>query len=204
MEILSARRAQLLILALALVTFACGSPSNPSGTGSLNVRLTDSPFTEAEAVLVTFSEVAAHRSEGDSTRIQFEGGATRTCDLKRLEQGADDLLAGGTLLAGQYTMVRLVVQSAKVYFEDPSDTQLYPTACAASMTINAADGTWANVQIPSGEVKLNRPFTIEAETATTMQLDFDGDHSIHLTGNDVYTMSPVIAILSVTPAQAAQ
>jgi len=57
-----------------------------------------------------------------------------------------------------------------------------------------------NVQIPSGEVKLNRGFTLEADATTTIELDFDGDRSIRETGNGVYMMNPVIAILSVTPA----
>ena len=55
------------------------------------------------------------------------------------------------------------------------------------------------MQIPSGEVKLNRGSTLEADATTTIELDFDGDRSIRATGNGVYMMNPVIAILSVTP-----
>ena len=55
----------------------------------------------------------------------------------------------------------------------------------------------ADLRIPSGEVKLNRGFTLAADKTTTMVIDFDGDKSIHQTGNGTYMMSPVIGITRV-------
>jgi hypothetical protein len=46
-------------------------------------------------------------------------------------------------------------------------------------------------------VKLNRQFDVPAGGATTILLDFDGDRSIHETGNGRYMMRPVIAVVSV-------
>lgn len=187
----------LVSVALGVVSFGCSgdSPSGPSGTsGTLSLRITDSPFTDAKAVLVTFSEVTAHRSEESWSKVPFADSAatSRTCDLKRLEGSAQDLLGSGPLAAGQYTMVRLVVQSATIYFDNPSTSA---TPCASSIT--SPQGRSASVTIPSGEVKLNRGFTLAADTATTILLDFDGDRSIQETGNGRFTMSPVIGILSV-------
>ena len=54
-----------------------------------------------------------------------------------------------------------------------------------------------NVEIPSGEVKLNRQFTIPEAGATKILLDFDGDRSVNAMGNGQYRMTPVITILSV-------
>ena len=187
----------LVSVALGVVSFGCSgdSPSGPSGaSGTLSLRITDSPFTDAKAVLVTFSEVTAHRSEESWSKVPFADSAatSRTCDLKRLEGSAQDLLGSGPLAAGQYTMVRLVVQSATIYFDNPSTSA---TPCASSIT--SPQGRSASVTIPSGEVKLNRGFTLAADTATTILLDFDGDRSIQETGNGRFTMSPVIGILSV-------
>jgi hypothetical protein len=40
---------------------ACGgSPSGPSGSAGLNPRITDSPYSDAKAVLVTLSGVRIH------------------------------------------------------------------------------------------------------------------------------------------------
>lgn len=189
-------RSLLVSVALGVVSFGCSdSPSGPSGAaGTLSLRITDSPFTDAKSVLVTFSEVTAHRSEESWSKVPFADSAatSRTCDLKRLEGSAQDLLGSGPLAAGQYTMVRLVVQSATIYFDNPSTSA---TPCASSIT--APQGRSASVTIASGEVKLNRGFTLAADTATTILLDFDGDRSIQETGNGRFTMSPVIGIVSV-------
>lgn len=187
-----------LLTATAIVCLgaaaACGdSPTGPSGsTGTMMLMLKDTPFADARAVLVTFSEVTAHRStEADFTRVPFSGGATsRTCDLKKLET-AQDVLGTGPLAAGQYTQIRLVVASAALYF----DNAAAGAACAASIAPPA--GRSAPLEIPSGEVKLSRQFEVPAGGATTMLLDFDGDRSIRETGNNRYLMTPVITVVSV-------
>jgi hypothetical protein len=187
------RRLSLIIFVIALGTFACDdSPSSPSGSSAtFNLRITDSPFSDARAVLVTFSEVTAHRSESAWTTVPFAAGATsRTCDLKKLEN-SEDVLGTGPLPVGDYTQVRLVVQSARLYFDNPS----VGPACAPAITAPA--GNSADVRIPSGEVKLNRGFKLASDAATTMLLDFDGDRSIHQTGNGTYMMNPVIGVVSV-------
>ena len=194
----------MALLAAALGAAACsGSPSSPSSSsssssspssgsgGTLNLRLKDSPFTDARAVLVTFSSVRAHRSESDWTTVAFANAASaRTCDLKKL-QTAEDVLGTGALPAGHYTQVRLVVQSAVLYFDNPSAGP----ACAPTMVAPA--GASASLEIPSGEVKLNREFDLAAGASMNMLLDFDGNGSIHQTGNGRYMMSPVVTILSV-------
>jgi uncharacterized protein DUF4382 len=186
----------LIALALAAVLGAVACDDSPSSSPSgqsarFNLRLTDSPFSDARAVLVTFSEVTAHRSDSDWTKVPFaDGGASRTCDLKKLEN-SEDVLGTGPLPPGEYTQVRLVVQSARLYFDNPADGP----ACATAIVPPA--GRMADLRIPSGEVKLNRGFTLAAEATTTMVLDFDGDRSIHQTGNGVYMMSPVIGITRV-------
>jgi len=187
----------------ALGSSACGesSPSGPSGGSStLNLRITDSPFSDAKAVLVTISEVQAHREDAAWETVAFpDDPATptpdteRTCDLKKL-QGPVDILGGGLLTAGHYTQIRLVVKKATIYFDvAPPATDPACTAVAPELTSTNK----ANVTIPSGEVKLNRGFDLPANGTTTITLDFDGDKSINQTGNGTYMMSPVIAIKSV-------
>ena len=182
-----------LAVALAGGTIACSdSPSSPSlSGGNFNLRMRDSPFTDAKAVLVTFSSVRAHRSDSDWTVVPFINAATtRTCDLKKLET-SEDVLGTAALPAGHYTQVRLVVQSATLFFDNASTG----AACASSIAPPA--GASATLDIPSGEVKLNREFDVSASSTTTMLIDFDGNGSIHLTGNGRYMMSPVLTILSV-------
>ena len=157
----------------------------------LSISLTDSPFSDARALLVTFSVVSAHLTGGDFITLPFVGNASsRTCDLKKLVT-AQDVLGVGPLPVGHYTQLRLVVSNSEIYFDNPSSGP----ACAASIGVPA--GSSAAVDIPSGELKLNREFDLTSTTATSILLDFDGDQSVKKTGNGKYMMTPVIAVVSV-------
>jgi hypothetical protein len=193
-----------ILVGLIVTAWACGGTSSsmsptpappgaptPAASATLHVMLTDSPFSDAKALLVTFSEVSAHASGGDFMRLPFASGASsRTCDLKKLTS-AQDVLGTGPLPAGHYTQLRLMVASANIYFDNAASGP----ACAP--TIAAPAGRSASVEIPSGELKLNREFELTSTTATTILLDFDGDRSVRQTGNGRYMMTPVIAIVSV-------
>src|SRR5437867_6617272 len=96
-----------VVAAACVLSLGCGSDTGPSGTtGTMRMMLTDSPFTDAKSLLVTFSEVDAHKSdttEGSWSKLPFTGGGTtRTCDLKKL-QTAQDVLGTGPLATGHYT-----------------------------------------------------------------------------------------------------
>jgi hypothetical protein len=186
------RSTTTLALILAVTMAACGdSTTGPTGSSRLTVMLKDSPFTDARSLLVTFSEVSVHKAEGDWTSVPFAGAASsRTCDLKKLTT-AQDVLGTGTLAPGQYTMVRLTVSNAVLYFDNAASDP----ACAPTMA--APSGRSAVVDIPSGVVRLNRPFEVTDGGGTTMLLDFDGDRSVRETGNGRYMMSPVITVVSV-------
>ncbi|HLG59465.1 MAG TPA: DUF4382 domain-containing protein [Vicinamibacterales bacterium] len=183
-----------LTLAVAASGFACGGdPVGPSGAaGTLNLMIKDSPYSDAKSLLVTFSEVTAHRDgEGGFTTLPFAGGATlRTCDLKKLVD-AQDVLGVGTMPEGHYTQLRLVVSSAVLYF----DSAAAGPACASA--VGTPVGRSAVLEIPSGEVKLNRPFDVTPTGATTILIDFDGDKSVTETGNGKFRMTPVIGVVSV-------
>lgn len=173
---------------------APAGPVAPAGNGTLAVKLTDSPFSDATALLITFSEVTAHTTDDNWVTVPFADGATtRTCDLKRLVGGVYDVL-GTTLLAeGHYTQLRLTVSSAKIYFTKATTGPV----CAPSMTLPIGPEGGNPVDVPSGIVKLVHQFDVKAATTTTILLDFDGDKSVHQTGNGAYKMQPVIKILSV-------
>jgi len=191
------RLATAIAVAVMLVAAGCGSsPTSPSATGgNLRVMLTDSPFSDAKSLLVTFSEVSVQRSDQSNdtgwTTLPFANSATsRTCDLKKL-QSAQDILGTGSLAAGHYNQIRLTVSSATLFFDNAAGGN------ACETTIAAPAGRSATLEIPSGVVKLNREFDVSSSGATTILLDFNGDGSVHQTGNGRYMMSPVITVVSV-------
>lgn len=177
---------------------ACGSSSmSPSGTANLKVMLTDSPFTDATALVVTFSEVSAHTSGGGWVTLPFSGGgASQSCDLKRLQNGANDVLGVGALAAGHYTGIRLTVSSATVYF---TATSTQATPCAPALTLSSTTDMGSPVTVASGQLFLNRQFDLGATgtAPTTMMLDFNGNASMAMMGTGMYQMTPVITVVSV-------
>lgn len=199
----AARLGLRMLLVGVLATAGCGgggggAPSGATGPtgageGTLIVLLTDTPFSDARAVLVTFTEVAVHRSGSGWQTLPFSPpSASRTCDLKKL-QGAQDVLGTGPLPAGHYTQIRLVVSSAALYFEQPS------TGAPCAPAIPGPAGASAPLRIPSGEVKLNREFDVSSNSVTTITLDFDGERSIRQTGSGRFFMTPVVGVVSVQP-----
>jgi len=187
-----------IALGLSLFALACsGSPTDPSRSGNLRLMITDAPFDDASALHVTFTEVKAHREDGAGgwLTVPFAGSpaaTTRTCNLKKLD-GPFDILGAASLDAGQYTQIRLVVQSAQIYF---GGTATGEPACATALA--APGGAMSEtLEIPSGEVKLIHPFALTSNGTTTIELDFDGGQSVNQTGNGRYRMTPVIKILAV-------
>ena len=195
-------RIPTLAVVAAVSAFACGGSDttvSPSGAGgTLRLMIKDTPYSEAAAMLVTFSEVTAHRSgEGGFSPLPFAADAggvvptTRTCDLKQLVN-TDDVLGVGALPEGHYTQLRVVVTSAVLY----STATPAGTKCAA--TIPPPGAVIATLEIPNGEVKLVRSFDVAAAPAvTTMLIDFDGDRSVVAMGNGRIRMTPVIGVVSV-------
>jgi hypothetical protein len=193
-------RKSVLGVAIVLVSFGCGggasptSPSSdPSSGGALNVRITDSPFGAAKAVLVTFSEVSVQKGS-DWSKLPFpdSSASTWTCDLKKLENNAQDLIASGAPSAGEYTWVRLVVQSARVYLQNSAQSA---TPCAR--TIAAPAGESYNMNIARTEGKDNGSFVVSGSKATTITVDFDGDSSVAENGTNNYILTPVVRVVSV-------
>jgi uncharacterized protein DUF4382 len=186
-------RVVVIVAASVAAAAACSSsPSSPSSGSNLTIMLKDSPFSDAKALLVTFSDVSAHVSgTGGFTPLPFSGGATsRTCDLKKLE-AATDVLGTGSLAPGHYTQIRLTVSSAILDFDSAS------SGAACQPKITPAGNNTAAITIPSGQLILNREFDVTQNGATTITLDFDGDQSVHSQGTGQYNMTPVISVVSV-------
>ncbi len=101
---------------------------------------------------------------------------SQTFDLIAL-QNVTELLGAKNLTAGKYTQIRLTVESAII-------------------TINNSSGMEEHdLRIPSGKVKLIKPFWIYENETTVLTLDFDVYKSVHKTGSNKYIMKPTIKII---------
>ena len=143
---------------------ATGNGGTGGTSGTLTISITDSPFNDAKAVLVTFSEVQVHHTTNGWITVPFTTGNSRTCDLKKLVGGANDVLGTGLLPAGHYTQIRLVVTQSALYFDNPAggsscgsfiDTPV-GTECPSG---NIIGGNKAEPRIRSGSWRGKKYFT---------------------------------------------
>ncbi|MFC1911670.1 DUF4382 domain-containing protein [Chloroflexota bacterium] len=173
---------------------------SPVLSGSLTVYVTDAPpRDEVTSIMVTVSEVQVHKAvaeqeqeqeqaasdnqnqeqeqqqtqqgEGEWISISLSDNAT-TFDLLEIK-GIEQYLGASELDAGKYTQVRLVIDNIQV---------------------KLGEGELQDATLPSGELKIVRPFDIVAGEATAIVLDFDADKMVTVTGAGKIMVKPVIKL----------
>ena len=124
--------------------------------------------------MITISDMTIHKTGGASFSVLKE---TTTLDLMELQNGVTSLLGEAALEPGQYTQIRFAV---------------------ASGSVTSGDKTY-DVVVPSDQIKLNRNIDVCSGGSLDILLDFDAQQSLKYNkGQDVYKMSPVVKIASVT------
>jgi hypothetical protein len=164
-----------LMVSFGLVGASCGTDVS-ANTGTIEVRVTDAPPEYDIATIdITFSEVAIHTAgdtgDGEWTYITIVDGSL---DLLLLQDGVDALLATGLVTTGDYTQLRVIIDTIAVTL--------------------VGGGNPPEVILPSGELKLVRPFTVEEGVTTTLLLDFIAAESIVVTGDGKIIFKPVVKL----------
>jgi Domain of unknown function (DUF4382) len=186
------RAGALAALALGIVTLtSCGGGGSDPGTGSLSVQLTDAPVDGAANVVVVFTGLELHRSDGTLVTLDFgttSGQAnTKSIDLIKLQNGVTGVLTEGAAVpAGDYQWMRL-----KVLADKNSQGESY---------ITLLNGAQYPLYIPSGAetgLKLVRPFTVAQGSTTRLLIDFDLRKSVTAPpGQDPnYVLKPTLRLL---------
>ena len=175
-KLLSILVALSLMVSFGLVGASCGTDVSAQ-TGTIEVRITDAPPEyDIKTIDITFSEVAIHTAgddgDGEWTYITIVDGSP--IDLLTLQGGVDALLATEIVPTDNYTQLRIIIESIAV-------------------TLNNDDEP-PDVILPSGELKLVRPFTVELGVTTTLLLDFIAAESIVVTGDGKIVFKPVVKL----------
>jgi len=119
----------------------------------------------------TQEQEQVQQGEGEWVSISLSDNAT-TFDLLEIK-GIEQYLGASEVAAGKYTQVRLVIDNIQV---------------------KLGEGELQDATVPSGELKIVRPFDIIAGEATAMVLDFDADRMVTVTGVDKIMVKPVIKL----------
>ena len=156
-------------------------PVVAAGLGLLQIFATDPPPPKLDAVLVEVRAIEVHRAGGP------EGGWTTivpepvSFDLLRVAE-IQKFLGSQQIESGVYTQIRFEVSKATVI----------------------ADGQEHDAELPSGRLKLTRPFRVEAEQTTVLLLDFEGAASVKVTGAGRYKLTPQVRVLAREPKAMSQ
>ncbi len=166
------------ILFSTLIIFAACSDDNKSGTGTLELRLTDAP-ADYEEVWIDIQEIYVNVTDDeDGNWINLDDVKTGKYNLLDLTNGNDTLLTSCDLPTGKIHQIRLVLGD---------DNQV------------KVDGEYHDMKAPSAStsgLKLNVQATIEDGVIYKMWLDFDAARSIVETGNGKYILKPVIRVFT--------
>ena len=165
----------ILVILGALITSCAFSGCIRSGTGQLILKITDDPGLNITRANVTVSQVMVHRSAAvNNTTAGWEMivNKSQTFDLISL-QNVTAFFGSVNLSIGMYTQIRLTVESCVI-------------------TINETE---YECTVPSGAIKLNKPFTLMPDQTITLTMDFNVQESVHETGNGKYMFNPVIKII---------
>ena len=147
------------------------------GKGILIIQITDAPSSlNLSHVNVTISQVQIHRSAGGDNNTTAGWftivNGSKTFDLINLID-VKTFFGSSNLSAGMYTQIRLTIDLCVI-------------------TVN---GTEYNCTVPSGTIKLIKPFAIRANQTTTLTMDFDAQQSITEKGGHKYMFQPVIKVI---------
>lgn len=193
-------RSALCLLASMGVFFGLGGcPGTPSGTGSLQLLITDKPFPfdHVASATVTITEVRAHRTDGgDENENANENssavaGAQADADENENANSADDAAddAAGdedgesgwvTVFSGEKSFDLLDLRNGRTDLladaEIPAGSynQLRLVVTAGEVTLT--DGRVFSLKVPSGEqsgIKLHFTFEVQDGEQTQLLLDVD-------------------------------
>jgi hypothetical protein len=182
-----------VIAAAAPLLFACGdSSTSASGTGSVNVKMTDAPFASdsVRSVDIFVVRVDARTADADSAEAaanvdddaNSDGWTTlaepnQSFDLVTLTNGNTVTLGQDEVAAGTYNGFRLVIDQSKSSVTLKDGTVLTGTSNPG-------------VKFPSGDrsgikILLSSPVVVNADGTTTLLVDFDLANSFVIRGSSI-------------------
>jgi hypothetical protein len=198
------------IVSVCMMLAACGGDSGggSDGTGTLSLSITDAPVKNEDIaeVIVCFTDVIIHPSNGDPNIEEDVRNEDRTCreiNLKELTNGKSVVLGEFDIPAGDYSWIRLDIDPDKTVIverdvvgepdevDDSEPDTLHP---ASRLDCSSCD---------QSHLKLNRSFTIENTGFIGFTIDFDLQKSLTLQlpqsakprPHDAYKLRPTLRIL---------
>ncbi len=146
------------------------TPGSAVPAGSTVFSVSDSPsLYNISALFITVDNLSVHStSTGKWYNVKIQTSTFNLVALKNISA----IMSGTKLQAGEYNEIALNISNA----------------------IATVNGTNESVLLPSGRLRIFGDFNISNSTNSSqwLNLDFDLEHSLHMTGNGTLIMTPVI------------
>ena len=141
--------------------------------GTLVIAITDKALSLGNITSVKIKVLSASAYNKEKAFWTTISDADMVVDLLELKKNSLEKVYGNkSLQEGEYSMLKLKISDVKV------------------MRNNKEEDAF----LPSGELKIQSSFRIDAEQQTKITLDFIADESLHLTGDGKIIFAPVIHV----------
>ena len=173
----------LVTVLLLVLTAACApavteeevTPTPTVEWGIIEIRVTDPPPADVESAVVYLTNIEVHRvSDNASGWIPIPmSDNISSFDLMDVI-GVAEVLGSANVTAGSFTQIRMDV---------------------IEVVVLTTDNVSYTAEVPSGKLKIVRPFNVEPGMKTVLTLDFDGEKSLIMTGAGKFLFKPVVKLL---------
>jgi hypothetical protein len=180
------------MLAMAAGVAACSSSGDGgSGTGTLNVQVTDAPVDGVSEIMVKVDGTTLKPKQGAQT--YHEAYEKQPIDLLTLYDGESATLLNKEVEAGEYNWMKLEVSAE----------------CDGIMDSYVVDDTGAMVElrVPSGDtsgLKMGNHFTVVQGSSTTLMIDWNTRLGLNAPGEtdpgeiNCYKLKPSLRVVDMT------
>jgi hypothetical protein len=196
-------------VALSLTACGGGGSSGSDGTGTLSLGITDAPVQNEDIseVIVCFTDVIIHPSNGDPNieeNVRNVDGSCREINLKELTNGNSVVLGEFDIPAGNYSWIRLDIDPANtVILERTVNGEPDEVDDSEPDTLHNPARRLDCSSCDESHLKLNRSFTVENAGYIGFTIDFDLQKSLTLQlpqspkprPDDAYKLRPTLRIL---------
>ena len=135
--------------------------------GVIQLRVTDPPPPDADAVLIQVTKIEAHPAGSPGGTWITLSDEPQTFDLLRVVE-LPKFLGEQQVNAGSYTKIRFDISSA----------------------IIVVKGVEYQVKVPSDSIYVTRPFVVQEGNATVVVLDFNGSRTLRQTSDNQFELTP--------------
>ncbi len=174
----------VLVVIIGVAVWMSGSSTMQGASsekqGRVVVALTDAAANMSNVSEVKFKVDSVELHSATQGWVEVSGSSHEYNLLKLRDSNRWALVAQGDVAADTYNQVRLNVDS---------------------VTVVTSDGQQHDAKLPSGELKINGQFVVNASTSSSLTMDVLADQSLHLTGSGKYIFAPVVKVESRSNAE---